>query len=278
MDMRTISLSSAPGDRSGDSSQRPVVDVVVPVYNEASGLRDQIRQLRARLQAELPVSWIITIADNGSTDRTPELADALAADLPDVRVLHLPVKGRGRALRAAWSRSDADVVAYTDVDLSTGVTALFPLVASILSGHADVAVGSRLLAGSHTTRSAKRELISRTYNRVLRVVLGTRIRDAQCGFKAVRADVARAVLPEIVDDGWFFDTELLIRAERHGLRIVELPVVWVEDPESSVDIVRTALDDLRGVLRLLRTLGPRRRSAPVELPAAGRRDEHPAAA
>ena len=262
--MRSINLAPAPEDRPANP---PAVDLVVPVYNEAASLTRQIRRLHDILAASLPLSWRIVIADNGSTDDTPRLADRLAAELPGVAVLHLTAKGRGRALREAWSRSDAQVVAYTDVDLSTELTALYPLVASVLGGYAEIAVGSRLLPGSRTTRGPKRELISRIYNRLLHVVLGARVRDAQCGFKAVRRDVAAALLPEIADQGWFFDTELLIRAERHGLRVVELPVAWVDDPDSRVAIVRTAADDLRGVRRLLRELGPRRPSTPMARPA-----------
>jgi glycosyltransferase involved in cell wall biosynthesis len=273
--MRSINLAPAPEDRPA-SPTAVVVDLVVPVYNEAASLTRQVRRLHRVLET-LPVSWRIVIADNGSTDDTPHLAERLAAELPGVAVLHLAAKGRGRALREAWTRSDAQVVAYTDVDLSTDLTALSPLVASVLSGYAEIAVGSRLLPGSRTTRGPKRELISRTYNRLLRVVLGARFRDAQCGFKAVRRDVAAALVPEVADQGWFFDTELLIRAERHGLRVVELPVEWVDDPDSRVDIVRTAAEDLRGVRRLLRELGPRRPSVPMPRPAPVRVEHREAA-
>ena len=261
--MRSINLAPAQSDR----PPSPVVDVVVPVYNEAASLTRQVRRLHDLLATSLPLSWRIVIADNGSTDETPRLADRLAAELPGVAVLHLAAKGRGRALREAWTRSDAHVVAYTDVDLSTDLAALYPLVASVLSGYAEIAVGSRLLPGSRTTRGLKRELISRAYNRLLHVLLGARFRDAQCGFKAVRRDVAVALVPEVADQGWFFDTELLVRAQRHGLRIVELPVEWTDDPDSRVDIVRTATDDLRGVRRLLHELGPRRASAAMARPA-----------
>ncbi len=241
----------------------PIVEVVVPVYNEARVVERQVRALHGALRTSLPYPWRITIADNGSTDGTGDRAEAVAQDLPEVSVLRLAEQGRGRALRAAWTRSDAQVLAYTDVDLSTDLAALPPLVASVLSGHAAVAVGSRLLPTSRTTRGPKRELISRAYNLLLRVVLGARFRDAQCGFKAVRAGVAAALLPEVADQSWFFDTELLVRAQRHGLRVVELPVDWVDDPDSRVDVVRTARDDLRGVWRLLRELGPRRATAPL---------------
>ncbi|MEA2307373.1 MAG: hypothetical protein QOH43_4653 [Solirubrobacteraceae bacterium] len=227
------------------------VDIVVPVYNEQGALPGSIRRLHDVLTEQLPFSWRIVIADNASTDETPRVAAALAADLPGVEVLHLAQKGRGRALRAAWTASDADVLAYMDVDLSTDLKALLPLLAPLVSGHSDVAIGTRLGRGARVTRGPKRELISRTYNHLLHLTLGARFSDAQCGFKAVRADVARRLLPAVRDEAWFFDTELLVLAQRQGLRIHEVPVDWVDDPDSRVDVVRTALDDLRGIARLL---------------------------
>jgi glycosyltransferase involved in cell wall biosynthesis len=227
------------------------VEVVVPVHNEQATLVESIRRLHDHLTAELPFSWRIVIADNASTDQTPRLATALADDLPGVSVLELDRKGRGRALRAAWLRSDAEVLCYMDVDLSTDLNALLPLVAPLVSGHSDLAIGTRLARGSHVVRGAKREFISRAYNHLLRVSLGARFSDAQCGFKAVRSDAAHRLLPAVRDEEWFFDTELLVLAQREGLRIHEVPVDWIDDPDSSVDIVRTALDDLRGIARLL---------------------------
>jgi putative flippase GtrA len=228
----------------------PDVELVVPVYNEERALESSIRRLHAHLSAGFPFSWRIVIADNASTDATPRIAAALADELDGVEALRLERKGRGRALRAAWSRSGARVVGYMDVDLSTDLRALLPLVAPLLSGHSDVAIGTRLANGSRVVRGTKREFISRTYNHLLRAVLRARFTDAQCGFKALRADVARELLPAIADDEWFFDTELLVRAQRRGLRIHEVPVDWVDDPDSRVDIVRTAKADLRGVARL----------------------------
>jgi putative flippase GtrA len=198
---------------------------------------------------------LITVVDNASTDGTWAIAAALHADLADVQALRLARKGRGRALRAAWSQSPAPVVAYMDVDLSTDLDALLPLVAPLLSGHSDVAIGTRLAAGSRVTRGPKREAISRTYNLILRTTLHSGFSDAQCGFKAVRRDVVEALLPLVEDEGWFFDTELLVLAEHNGLRIHEVPVDWVDDPDSRVDIVRTATDDLKGVGRMLRRFG-----------------------
>ncbi len=249
--MTSTSLLDTPRRVAVDTASRPRVEIVVPVYNEEAALAPSVRRLHDHLDAWLPFDWQITIADNASTDATPRVAAALADDLPGVRVLRLEEKGRGRALRAAWLASDADVVGYMDVDLSTDLNAVLPLVAPLVSGHSDVAIGSRLARGSNVERGAKRELISRAYNHLLHLTLAARFTDAQCGFKAVRADVARRLLPDVRDDGWFFDTELLVLAQREGLRIHEVPVDWVDDPDSRVDIVHTALDDLRGIVRLL---------------------------
>ena len=230
----------------------PVVDIVVPVHNEATVLDRSVTTLHTYLSNAFPFTWRITIADNASTDHTRARADVLAATLPGVRVVHLDQKGRGRALRATWTGNDADVVAYMDVDLSTQLDALLPLVASLLSGHSDVAIGSRLAAGSSVARGPKREFISRSYNALLHTVFGNRFRDAQCGFKALRTSVAELLVPQVQDNEWFFDTELLLLAERNGLRVHEVPVTWIDDPDSRVNVSKTARDDLRGVVRMAR--------------------------
>jgi glycosyltransferase involved in cell wall biosynthesis len=233
----------------------PVVEVVVPVHNEQRILDDSVRRLRRYLDTRFPLTTTIVIADNASTDDTWPVAAGLGAELDGVNAVHLDRKGRGLAVRTTWLSSRAPVVAYMDVDLSTDLDALLPVVAPLLSGHSDVAIGSRLAPGARVKRSLKREVISRGYNVILRSALGGRVSDAQCGFKAMRADVARAVLPLIEDNGWFFDSELLVVAERLGLRIHEVAVDWVEDPDSRVDIVATARDDLRGIWRMRRQLG-----------------------
>ncbi|MFC9682505.1 glycosyltransferase [Streptomyces sp. NPDC056948] len=232
----------------------PVLDVVVPVYNEENDLEPCVRRLHAHLGETFPYSFRITIADNASTDRTPGIAARLAAELPGTDWIRLAEKGRGRALHVAWSRSRAPVLAYLDVDLSTDLAALLPLVAPLISGHSDIAIGTRLARGARVVRGTKRELISRCYNGLLRSTLAVGFSDAQCGFKAVRRDVAERLLPLVEDRGWFFDTELLVIAERAGLRIHEVPVDWVDDPDSRVRIVSTALADLRGMARLGRAL------------------------
>jgi glycosyltransferase involved in cell wall biosynthesis len=239
-------------------AQRLDVEIVIPVYNERVALEGSVRRLHGFLAATFPFSWRIVMADNASTDDTLAIARRLSYALSGVEVLHLPAKGRGRALRAAWSASGARVVAYMDVDLSTDLAALLPLVAPLLSGHSDLAIGTRLGRGARVERSLRRELISRAYNRILRVALRARFSDAQCGFKAVRTDAVADLLPDVRDEEWFFDTELLVLAQRRGLRIHEVPVDWVEDSDSRVDVVRTAVADLRGVARLVVHRDPRR--------------------
>ncbi|MFI5675407.1 glycosyltransferase [Streptomyces cellulosae] len=239
-------VSAPPGE--------PVLDVVVPVFNEEADLERSVRRLHAHLRETFPYPFRITVADNASTDETPRIAARLAAELPEAQWLRLPEKGRGGALHAAWSGSRAPVLAYLDVDLSTELTALLPLVAPLISGHSDIAIGTRLARGSRVVRGPKREVISRCYNVLLRSALSVGFSDAQCGFKAVRRDVAERLLPLVKDSGWFFDTELLVIAERAGLRIHEVPVDWVDDPDSRVDLLATALADLRGIARIGRDL------------------------
>lgn len=231
------------------------VEIVIPVYNEEAILRRSVTRLHNFLAQHFPFTYRITIADNASTDGTLLEANRLAASLADVSVLHLQQKGRGRALHAAWTRSQARVLAYMDVDLSTDLNALLPLVAPLLSGHSDISIGSRLTRTSRVTRGPKRETISRCYNALLHTTLGARFTDAQCGFKAIRADRARQLLPHVEDNEWFFDTELLVLAERNGMRIHEVPVDWTDDPDSRVDIVATAVADLKGIWRLARNRG-----------------------
>jgi glycosyltransferase involved in cell wall biosynthesis len=238
-----------------NSSTEPLaLEVVVPVYNEQESLRSSVRTLHAYLASQFDLPWRITIADNASTDATLDIATILTYELDRVDAIHLDEKGRGRALKRAWLASSARVVAYVDVDLSTDLRGLPPLVAPLLSGHSDVAIGTRLASSSRVSRGGKRELISRSYNFLLRRTMGASFSDAQCGFKAMRSDVAAQLLPLVEDDGWFFDTELLILAERSGMRIHEVPVDWVDDPDSRVDILSTAREDLKGMLRVTRGL------------------------
>ena len=250
-----MTLTMKPGQGSHRATtKQAVVEIVVPVYNEAADLEASVRRLTGYLAHELPYRYRVTIADNASTDDTLAIAERLAAELDGVGAVHLAAKGRGRALKQVWLASDADVVAYMDVDLSTDLAALLPLLAPLVSGHSDVAIGSRLATGSRVVRGPKREFISRCYNLMLRGALQVSFSDAQCGFKAMRSDVARRLLPLVQDTNWFFDTELLVLAQRAGLRIHEVPVDWVDDPGTTVDIAATATEDLRGVWRLMKGL------------------------
>jgi putative flippase GtrA len=246
----------------------PVLDVVVPVYNEQTDLEPCLRRLHHHLTTALPYPFRITVADNASTDATLTVAHRLAGELPGVHVLHLDAKGRGRALRAAWTASPAPVLAYLDVDLSTDLAGLLPLIAPLISGHSDLAIGTRLAGTARVVRGPKREILSRGYNLLLRGLLAARFTDAQCGFKAIRADVATDLLPLVQDNDWFFDTELLILAQHAGLRIHEVPVDWVDDPDSRVDLTATVWADLKGIARLGRALATR------TLPLAALRTQH----
>jgi len=238
------------GDRDSGQASQATVDVVIPVLNEAHVLEKSVEAVRRFLIENLPYQWRVVIVENGSIDGTKEVAERLSAIYPNVGFLHLREKGRGRALRYAWTQSRADIVCYTDVDLSTGLAALPRLVSAIVDEGYDIAIGSRLMKDSHTVRSMQREVISRAYNLFLKAVLFTSFTDAQCGFKAVSREVVDCIIPQIKDQSWFFDTELLVLAEHHGYRIKDIPVIWIEDDDSRVKILRTALEDIKGVFRL----------------------------
>ena len=230
---------------------RPTVDVVIPCYNEVSVLRGSVERTLQLFDEHPGYDWRLVIADNGSNDGTSELARDLERDHERVRALVLTVKGRGIALREAWLGSEADVASYMDVDLSTDLDQLPDLVGMVAEGGYDVVSGSRLARGSATTRSLKREFISRCYVLIIRAFFPRlRISDAQCGFKAASRETVEAMVPGIEDRAWFFDTELLVRAHQAGLRVGELPVRWVEDPDTKVHIISTAVEDIRGLVRL----------------------------
>ena len=232
------------------SSPATTVDVVLPVLNEAHVLERSVLTLRRFLAEHPRYAWRIVVVDNGSTDGTDRVATGLAERFQNVSFLHLSLRGRGRALRHAWLESRADIMCYMDVDLSTELAALPRLIDAVAVEGYDVATGSRLLPGARVVRSVKRELISRAYNLFVHAVLRTRFSDGQCGFKAVSREVADRLIPQIQNQSWFFDTELLVLAETQGRRIKDLPIVWVEDQDSRVQLVPTAWDDIKGVVRL----------------------------
>jgi glycosyltransferase involved in cell wall biosynthesis len=226
------------------------VDIVIPVYNEEHVLADSVSTLRKFLAQDFPHHYRIVVADNASTDGTLEVAQRLAQKLPDVASLHIPQKGRGRALRAAWLTSPADILSYMDVDLSTDLAAFLPLIEAIASEGYDIAIGSRLAREADIRRSLRREVISRSYNVMIKALFFTRFSDAQCGFKAASRRAVQELVPLIENNEWFFDTELLILAEKAGYRVKEIPVRWLEDPDTRVNVPKTVWEDVRGLLRL----------------------------
>jgi glycosyltransferase involved in cell wall biosynthesis len=243
------------------------VDIVVPVLNEEAALPRCISALIKYLSGKTDFEWMIVIADNGSTDRTWEIALELAAKDQKIQVTKLEKRGRGGALKKAWIQSDADVCCYMDADLSTSLDHLQPLIRAVADDGYDLAIGSRLISGARVTgRSLRREFTSRMYNLLFRTLFNTKIRDAQCGFKAISANAAKELLPLVKDNGWFFDTELLIIGEQSEYRIKELPVTWEDDRNSSVNILSTGWHDVKGLLRL--------RFGGVPRPAVHHIDEH----
>lgn len=231
-----------------------LLNVTVPTLNEEQCLVANIRRLAAFLDKLPGVTFEIVIADNGSTDKTLALAEGLAEQLENVRVLHLEQRGRGRALKAAWRNSQAQVLSYMDADLSSDLQVFPGMLDAVLTGRCDIAVGSRLLNRASTQRGLKREVMGRIYAAMVRRIFGVRFSDPQCGFKLIRRETAEQLLPMVQDNGWFFDTELLVLAERHGRRILDVPVSWVERKETRVDLVPTILADLKGLLSLRRRL------------------------
>lgn len=227
----------------------PLVDVIVPVYNEEEILPQSIEALTAFLRENVDYPYRILITDNASIDDTERIGRDLASRYPEVEYCRLPQKGRGGALKQVWLASPAEFVTYMDVDLSTNLRA-FPEMMRRLQNGSDVVIGSRLMKGADTTRSLKREILSRGYNLLVRMFFGTRFSDAQCGFKGVRRDVVRRLVPHVEDRKWFFDTELLILAEKSGHAIGEVPVDWIEDLDTRVRLLRTIYDDLVGLFRL----------------------------
>lgn len=231
-------------------TKKKLVDILLPVYNEEAVLEKSVTDLRNYLQENVDdFDWIITIGDNASIDNTMEVARGLEERYDDVRVFHLDKKGRGRMVKYAWDKSEADVLSYMDIDLSTGLDAFPPMVRAIFDGY-DVAIGSRQYKGANVKRGFKREAISRGYIWILKLLLGFPFTDAQCGFKAVSKKLVNQLFHKIEDDEWFFDTELLYLADKNDFKVKELPVTWIEDTDSRVKIVRTAWLDIKGVFRM----------------------------
>ena len=255
---RSLGLAAATGDSQQFRTLNPqtlTIDIVLPVLNEAHIIEASISKLHKYLIDNLPYRWQIIIADNGSSDGTYQIAQQLTKRWSGVRLVRLNERGLGLALKTVWQKSKADILAYMDIDLSTNLDSFMPMISPLITGEAGLATGSRLMKESRTTRGFKREIISRCYNRIIRTIMKTNFVDAQCGFKAIRRDLAQKLLPHIKDKAWFFDTELLVKAEYEGYKIHEEPVKWVEDADSRVRIVETAADDIKGLSRVRKEYG-----------------------
>lgn len=248
-------MVNPPQTTAADRSAQPTIDVVIPVLNEERDLEPSVTKLRAFLRENCPYRWRILVADNGSKDRTLEIVKDLKTKHPgEVDFIRLEQRGRGRALKAAWLASTADVVSYMDVDLSTNLRHFMPMIEPLVKGQYHVATGSRLMRGARVTRQPKREFISQAYNLIVKLMFPMRrFSDAQCGFKALTRKAVNDLIPHIVDNAWFFDSELLLRAEQNGYRVWEVPVEWIEDLDTRVKIVSTAMEDLKGLWRVRTT-------------------------
>ena len=236
------------------TKQKPSLNIVIPVYNEEEDLRKGVVTLMSYLTDNLhDYEWTVTIADNASTDTTLAIAQKLASSDPRVTVFHLSERGRGRAVKYAWQKSMSDIVAYMDIDLSTDLKHFSPLVRSLTRGY-DIAIGSRNAPGARVSgRSLLRTVTSKAYIFLIKCFFLVHFTDAQCGFKAITRNTVSKLLPYIKDNEWFFDTELLVIAEKLGFRIYEEPVTWIDNPGSTVRVWKTASGDIAGLWRLFMT-------------------------
>ena len=256
---------------------KQTLDVVIPVYNEEKSLQRCVQHLQNFLAKRMSCSWKIIIADNASKDKTGDIGRELERQYERVHYLYIPQKGRGLALRLAWLGSHSDVMCYMDVDLSTDLEALPLMLKPIFAGHIHVATGNRLMRRADIERSLLREITSRGYNFLIKMMFPTRkFTDAQCGFKAITRNAAQLLIPQVENNNWFFDSELLLLAERYGYRIHQVPVRWVEDPESTVKVWLTAWEDVKGLLRVRVTKRQpfRRRIRPAAFPVTQERTVH----
>jgi glycosyltransferase involved in cell wall biosynthesis len=228
---------------------RPSVLVVLPVYNEERILSENVHKLIDFLMKHDTYQWQVVIADNNSQDRTGDIGRVLSSENSFVQYLYIPNKGCGIAVRTAWEQTDCDFVNYMDIDFSTSLESLIESV-DLLNDGADIVVANRLDKNSVLKRCLKREIVSRCYNMILQFSLGVKFHDAHCGFKTARREIAQELLTYIEDNGFFFAAEFMFYGEKLGYKIIEIPVIWNEDPNTKANIIKDAFDDLRGIYRL----------------------------
>jgi len=235
-------------------TKKPVLALILPIYNEEADLSGSVGTLREYASKELGAyDWRIIIGDNGSDDHSSEIYAVLEKDDSRVSHVRLEQKGRGRMLKKIWLEEPFDVSLYMDVDLSTRLSHIKPCVDAIAFSKFDIASGSRMKSGAKVIgRPLKREITSRGYIYLLKALAWSKLSDYQCGFKAISKKAALTLLPLVEDVTWFFDSELLLLAEKAGFKIFEEPVYWKDDPGSTVNVVTTAVDDLKGLGRVMR--------------------------
>lgn len=238
-------------------NENPHVLLVIPIYNEEKIIENTVRETIKYLNENTKYSYILVVADNASTDSSPEIVKNLQKEIPFLEYVRLPKKGRGLALHTVWKDFNAEVVAYMDADLSSPLTSLPNIIDPILNNESDVTFGSRLLPpGQAINRKGKRELTSQGYNFLLQFILGATFKDAQCGFKAISKEKFNQVEEEIKNQNWFYDTELLLISQYKGLRLKEVPITWVDDPDSSVKVFKTIVENLKEMGRVYFTYRP----------------------
>jgi uncharacterized membrane protein YbhN (UPF0104 family) len=226
------------------------VSVVLPAYNEANRIEDTVKVVKDTLE-KLDYGYEIIIAEDGSTDGTDEIAKRLSSRDPRIVHLHSDNRlGRGKALTNAMEIAKGDVVVYLDVDLSTDMDHLKELIDAVAKEGYDIATGSRLLKDSQTERPFKRDFASKVYNFLVRLMLGSKLRDHQCGFKAFKRSSVLKLLRDVKDNHWFWDTEVLVLAQRKGLRVKEIPVKWKQSGETKVKFTKDVLYMFSQILRM----------------------------
>lgn len=240
------------------------IEITIPILNEEATLSAQVRKVHAYLQDTLTDIGKITIilADNGSTDSTPEIARKLSTELSSVKYLRLEKRGVGLALKSAWGGSTADIVGYMDLDLATDLSHLRPALKCLISKEAHIVTGSRLAKGAKVIgRTPLRNLTSVCFNHIVKLIFRTSFSDGMCGFKFLR----REILPELMScgaqsDGWFFATEVLVTGEHLNYKIFDLPVTWTDDPNSKVKIIKLSLEYLKAMMALRERLNQAKRN------------------
>ncbi len=232
-----------------------LVNITFPVLNEERILKEDVMKFYNFLKkSKFPYRFEITICDNGSIDDTKKVGEKLEKKVKEINYLRLSRKGRNFALKSSWTKSKASVVSYMDIDLATDLRFFLPMINMIIKDNCDLVVGNRLgLKSKVIDRNFKREFLSRNYNLLLRMFFFHKIRDHQCGFKAIKRNSFLKLnkeIPDIKEEIWFLDTELIIRAIKNKMKVEEIDVIWKDDPDSKVKVVKAVLEDLKGIVRL----------------------------